>query len=205
MGVSGQRHAPAALLSAGKGPPVPIVQEAGWAPEPVWTQRIEKKILCPHRGSNPDRSVVQPVVRHYTAWATPAPEPLYLRGIKCDAVDIVQVLFQSLFCFIIIWLYRPIWALASPFGVSIITFLRGWLVSPAPNPQPGGTGLRIYDPRRHGGPAIPQALDNHFSRLLRHAWVTVGLFFNPGHHTGILLDEAVIYEVQTCFLACTAV
>jgi hypothetical protein len=28
MGVSGQRHAPAALL-----PPVPIVQEAGWAPE----------------------------------------------------------------------------------------------------------------------------------------------------------------------------
>jgi hypothetical protein len=32
MGVSGQRHAPAALLPPGKGPPVPIVQEAGWAP-----------------------------------------------------------------------------------------------------------------------------------------------------------------------------
>jgi hypothetical protein len=30
----------------------------------------------------------------------------------------------------------------------------------------------------------PQALGTHFSRLLRHAWVTVGLFFNPGHHTG---------------------
>jgi hypothetical protein len=30
MGVSGQRHAPAALLPPGKGPPVPIVQEAGW-------------------------------------------------------------------------------------------------------------------------------------------------------------------------------
>jgi hypothetical protein len=30
----------------------------------------------------------------------------------------------------------------------------------------------------------PQALGNHFSRLLRHAWVTVGLSFNPGHHTG---------------------
>jgi hypothetical protein len=28
------------------------------------------KILCPCRGSNPDRPVVQPVVRHYTAWAT---------------------------------------------------------------------------------------------------------------------------------------
>jgi hypothetical protein len=31
------------------------------------------KILCPCRGSNPDRPVVQPVVRHYTAWANPAP------------------------------------------------------------------------------------------------------------------------------------
>jgi hypothetical protein len=34
MRVSGQRHAPATLYL-----PVPIVQEAGWAPEPVWTQR----------------------------------------------------------------------------------------------------------------------------------------------------------------------
>jgi len=24
----------------------------------------------------------------------------------------------------------------------------------------------------------------YFSRLLRHAWVTVGLFLFPGHHTG---------------------
>jgi hypothetical protein len=43
MGVSGQRHAPAALLPPEKGPPVPTVQEAGWAPEPVWTQRLEEK------------------------------------------------------------------------------------------------------------------------------------------------------------------
>jgi hypothetical protein len=27
------------------------------------------KILCPRRASTPDRPVVQPVVRHYTAWA----------------------------------------------------------------------------------------------------------------------------------------
>jgi hypothetical protein len=47
MGVSGQRHAPAALLPPGKGPPVPIGQEAGWAPEPVWTQRIEEKSFAP--------------------------------------------------------------------------------------------------------------------------------------------------------------
>jgi hypothetical protein len=47
MGVSGQRHAPAALLPPGKGPPVPIVQEAGWAPEPVWKQRIEENSFAP--------------------------------------------------------------------------------------------------------------------------------------------------------------
>jgi hypothetical protein len=29
-------------LAPRKEPPVPIVQEAGWAPEPVWTQRLEE-------------------------------------------------------------------------------------------------------------------------------------------------------------------
>jgi hypothetical protein len=33
-GVSGQHHAPAAFTPGKE--PVPIVQEAGWAPEPVW-------------------------------------------------------------------------------------------------------------------------------------------------------------------------
>jgi hypothetical protein len=46
-GVSGQRHAPAALLPLGKGPPVPIVEEAGWNSEPVWTQRLEEKSFAP--------------------------------------------------------------------------------------------------------------------------------------------------------------
>jgi hypothetical protein len=46
MGVSGQRHAPAALYPQGKDP-VPIVQEARWAPEPVWTQRLEEKSFTP--------------------------------------------------------------------------------------------------------------------------------------------------------------
>jgi hypothetical protein len=35
MGVVGQLHAPTALPPGRD--PVPIVQEAGWAPEPVWT------------------------------------------------------------------------------------------------------------------------------------------------------------------------
>jgi hypothetical protein len=47
-------------LPPGKGTPVPIVQEAGWA------QRLEEKSFRPCRGSNLDRPVVQSVVRHYT-------------------------------------------------------------------------------------------------------------------------------------------
>jgi hypothetical protein len=34
---------PGRALAPGKGPPVPIVQEAGWAPGLVWTQRLEEK------------------------------------------------------------------------------------------------------------------------------------------------------------------
>jgi hypothetical protein len=57
-------------LSPGKGPPVPTGQEAGWAPEPIWTQKPKEKSLRLCRGLNLDRPVVQPVVRHYTDWAT---------------------------------------------------------------------------------------------------------------------------------------
>jgi hypothetical protein len=65
--------APAALLPPGKEPPVPIGQEAGWAPEPVWTQSLEEKSSYLCRGSNLDGPVVQSVAIHYTDWATPAP------------------------------------------------------------------------------------------------------------------------------------
>jgi hypothetical protein len=37
---------PGRALAPGKGTPVPIVQEAGWAPEPVWTQRLEEKYFA---------------------------------------------------------------------------------------------------------------------------------------------------------------
>jgi hypothetical protein len=62
MLLSGQRHAQA-VLYPGKGPQVPIGMEAGWAPGPVWTQRLEEK-SCASAG---DRTpVVDSVVRHYT-------------------------------------------------------------------------------------------------------------------------------------------
>jgi len=50
MGVGGQRHAPTAF-TPGKDP-VPIVQEAGWAPGPVWTGAEN---LAPTGIRSPDR------------------------------------------------------------------------------------------------------------------------------------------------------
>jgi hypothetical protein len=60
MDVSGQLHAPAAL-PPGKVHPPPIGQEAGWAPEPVWTLwRREKSYTC--QEWNP---AFQPVAHRY--------------------------------------------------------------------------------------------------------------------------------------------
>jgi hypothetical protein len=53
-------------LSPGQGPSVPIVQEAGWAPETVWTLRLEEKSFLLCRGSNVYCPVVQSVARHCT-------------------------------------------------------------------------------------------------------------------------------------------
>jgi hypothetical protein len=61
---------PGHTLAPGKGPPVPTVQEAEWAPEPVWTQRLEEQSSCLCRGSNLGHRVVQPIARHYTDWAS---------------------------------------------------------------------------------------------------------------------------------------
>jgi hypothetical protein len=60
MGVSGQRHAP--------GERTPSTHcTGGWVgPRAGLDIEARGKILCPRRGSNPDRPVVQPVVRHYT-------------------------------------------------------------------------------------------------------------------------------------------
>jgi hypothetical protein len=62
--VCGQPHAPAAF-TPGKDP-VSIVQEAGWAPEPVW---IGAENLAP---SGFDPSTLQPVASRSTDYAIPA-------------------------------------------------------------------------------------------------------------------------------------
>jgi hypothetical protein len=62
--VSGQLHAPAALSTWQK-PPVLIRQEAGWAPQPIWTLwRREKSCTAEKR-----TQVIQPVARRCTDWA----------------------------------------------------------------------------------------------------------------------------------------
>jgi hypothetical protein len=55
---------PGRALPPGR-PPVPTGQEAGWAPQLVWTRRIEEKSSCLCRGSNLDRPVVQSLLRFF--------------------------------------------------------------------------------------------------------------------------------------------
>jgi hypothetical protein len=60
MEVNDQLHDPAALTPE-KELPVPIEYEAGWAPEPVWTQWRREESTYPYRHSNPgypERSLV---------------------------------------------------------------------------------------------------------------------------------------------------
>jgi hypothetical protein len=61
MEVSGRLHAQAAL-SLESEPPVPTIQEAGWAPGPVWT-RGEEKNSQPLPGL--ETPTIQPVVQLY--------------------------------------------------------------------------------------------------------------------------------------------
>jgi hypothetical protein len=63
---------PRSRFTPGERTPVPIGQEAWWAPEPVWAQRLQEKIyFCHRRESNLDRPVVQSAARHYTDRVTP--------------------------------------------------------------------------------------------------------------------------------------
>jgi hypothetical protein len=53
----------------------------GWVgPRAGLDKEVRGKIFWPCRGSNPDRPVVQSVIRHYTDWANPAPVEWYWQG-----------------------------------------------------------------------------------------------------------------------------
>jgi hypothetical protein len=66
-----QFHALAAL-PPGREPLVPIGQEAGQAPEPVWTMWKGQKSY-PYWDSNSNPLIVQPVASHHTDFTIPAP------------------------------------------------------------------------------------------------------------------------------------
>jgi hypothetical protein len=78
MGASGQHHAPAALYSR---EPVPIGHEAGWALEPVWTQRLEEKSSA----SVGDRT---PVVQSVVIVVTEPPRLIHNVIIFAEKVDL---------------------------------------------------------------------------------------------------------------------
>ena len=81
--VSGQQHAPAALYP-GKDP-VPVVQEAGWDPGPVWTGGKSR----PNRDSMPDHPAHSSV-----AIPTELPGPLSNMVLACNFLH-MPVLIRS--------------------------------------------------------------------------------------------------------------
>jgi hypothetical protein len=65
MRVSGQSHAPAALCP-GERTPVTHCTDGLVGLRAGLDTEARGKVLCLCQGPNPDRPVVQPVVRHYT-------------------------------------------------------------------------------------------------------------------------------------------
>jgi hypothetical protein len=61
-----------------------------------------------------------------------------------------------------------------------------WGLFQRPTPNLEDQASVFMTPGDREAQLYPQELGTHFTRLLRHAWVTVGLFFNPGLHTGLL-------------------
>jgi hypothetical protein len=58
------------------------------------------------------------------------------------------------------------------------------LLAPRPTPTLEDQVSVFISPRGRVAQLYLQAPGTHFSRLLRHAWVTVGLFLFPGRHKG---------------------
>jgi hypothetical protein len=88
--VCGQHHA-TATFTPGEDP-VPIVQEAGWAPEPVW---IGAENLAPP-GFDPQ--TFQPVASRYTDYAIPGPRDFIRIDQSLNAVLIAFYRSYELHC-----------------------------------------------------------------------------------------------------------
>jgi hypothetical protein len=88
MRVSYQPHPPPLpCFTPAENTPVFIAQKAGWAPEPVWTQRLEENSAGPVEDWTP---VVQSVVRHYTILYQTIRQLTILYHTKLDNVVLLQ-------------------------------------------------------------------------------------------------------------------
>jgi hypothetical protein len=73
-------------------------------------------------------------------------------------------------------------------------FYRVWLSTPRPTPNPEGQASIFVTPEDRVTQLYPQALGTHFSRLLRLAWATLGLFLSSGHRTEIIFLTFLFYN-----------
>jgi hypothetical protein len=120
MGVSGQRHAPAALYPRGKDPGTHCT--GGWVgPRAGLDTEARGKILCPCRGSNPDRPIVQTVVRHYTDWATRG----HVTSVKSDLMIKNSWHFRVLYM-CILQMYCLSHVTSSDVSASVLTRRLAW-------------------------------------------------------------------------------
>ena len=78
-------------------------------------------------------------------------------------------------------------------------FFTGWGCQPYAQPPTWRTRSYMYNPRNWVAQLYPQALGTYLSRLLRHAWATIGLFFTPGQHMGyIYIYLCVCMYIRVC-------
>jgi hypothetical protein len=138
-GVSGQRHAPAMLYPWGRTPGTHCT--VGWVGRRDGLDtEATGKILCPCQGSNLDRPVVQPVVRHYTAWATPTHGPLggasyFYEGLIYFERSIGAYIFRHL-AWMTYFTYHLVAVLGAGAAQAVQCLTTGWT-----------TGRSGFDPR----------------------------------------------------------
>jgi hypothetical protein len=79
-------YAQSAALTPRKEPPIPIVQEAGWVPEPFWTT-LRREYTWSYRHSNSDPSVTQYIASRSTDCAVPDVKINFASKPSLDAIQ----------------------------------------------------------------------------------------------------------------------
>jgi hypothetical protein len=123
-----------------------------------------------------------------SAWRETSPTSIFLQSVSGKYTSHFNITPVSFFSFP--WFHSPAYALASSTKSGWISwrllnsflFYRVGLLAPRPIPEDQASVF--ISPRGR--------VATHFSRLLRHAWVTVGLFLLPSHHTGNTVSSSLL-------------